>query len=168
MSLRNDSHLRARRGFLGTLAVGAALLSPAGAALAQAARLLAIDVHKSPLCGCCGDWVKHLQANGFAVTVHDVEDTGVYRKRYGMPERFGSCHTGVIAGYAIEGHVPAADIKKLLATKPKAAGLAVPGMPVGSPGMEQGPRVDPYDVLLVKADGSASVFASYNKKKAGA
>lgn len=154
----------ARRHFLRTLAAGAAVLTPAGAALAQAARPLAIDVYKSPLCGCCEDWVRHLRANGFAVTVHDVEDTGVYRARYGMPERFGSCHTGVTGGYAIEGHVPAADIRKLLAARPKAVGLAVPGMPLGSPGMEQGPRKDPFDVLLVKADGTASVFASYNKK----
>lgn len=156
-----------RRSFLRALALGvvsAGALAPVAGALAQAARLLAIDVYKSPLCGCCEDWVKHLRSNGFTVTVHDVEDTGVYRKRFGMPERFGSCHTGHIGGYAIEGHVPAADIRKLLATKPRAVGLAVPGMPVGSPGMEQGPRKDPFDVLIVKADGAASVFASYNKQ----
>ncbi|AEI76675.1 metal-binding protein [Cupriavidus necator N-1] len=156
-----------RRSFLRALALGvvsAGALAPVAGALAQAARPLAIDVYKSPLCGCCEDWVKHLRSNGFTVTVHDVEDTGVYRKRFGMPERFGSCHTGHIGGYAIEGHVPAADIRKLLATKPRAVGLAVPGMPVGSPGMEQGPRKDPFDVLIVKADGAASVFASYNKQ----
>ncbi|MFJ4289859.1 DUF411 domain-containing protein [Cupriavidus sp. NPDC089707] len=148
---------------LGTLAVG--VLGPAADAFAQA-KPLAIEVYKSPLCGCCEEWVKHLRANGFAVTVHDVEDTGDYRKRFGMPERFGSCHTGYIGGYAIEGHVPAADIRKLLAAKPKAVGLAVPGMPVGSPGMEQGSRKDPFDVLLVKADGAASVFTRYNKPAA--
>jgi hypothetical protein len=152
-----------RRSFLRALALGA-VSAGALAPLAQAAKPLAIDVYKSPLCGCCEDWVKHLRSNGFTVTVHDVEDTGVYRKRFGMPERFGSCHTGYIGGYAIEGHVPAADIRKLLATKPRAVGLAVPGMPVGSPGMEQGPRKDPFDVLIVKADGAASVFASYNKQ----
>lgn len=148
---------------LGTLAVG--VLGPVAETFAQA-KPLAIDVYKSPLCGCCEDWVKHLRANGFTVTVHAVEDTGVYRKRFGMPERFGSCHTGYIGGYAIEGHVPAADIRKLLAAKPKAVGLAVPGMPVGSPGMEQGPRKDAFDVLLVKGDGAASVFASYHKPAA--
>ena len=145
---------------LGTLAVG--VLGPAADAFAQA-KPLAIDVYKSPLCGCCEEWVKHLRANGFAVTVHDVEDTGEYRKRFGMPERFGSCHTGHIAGYAIEGHVPAADIRKLLAAKPKAVGLAVPGMPVGSPGMEQpSGQVQPYDVFLVAKDGSTSVFAHHS------
>ncbi|MGO4302557.1 DUF411 domain-containing protein [Cupriavidus sp. RAF12] len=155
-----------RRHFLRTLGAGALALSPITSALAQASRPLAIDVYKSPTCGCCEDWVKHLRTNGFAVTTHDVEDTGVYRARYGMPDRFGSCHTGVIGGYALEGHVPAADIRKLLATKPKAVGLAVPGMPAGSPGMEMGPRKDPFDVLLVKSDGAASVFSSYNKTKA--
>ncbi|MCY1225814.1 hypothetical protein D9M68_68420 [compost metagenome] len=156
-----------RRSFLRALvlgAVSAGALAPVAGALVQAARPLAIDVYKSPLCGCCEDWVKHLRSNGFTVSVHDVEDTGVYRKRFGMPERFGSCHTGYVGGYAIEGHVPAADIRKLLAAKPRAVGLAVPGMPVGSPGMEQGPRKDPFDVLIVKADGAASVFASYNKQ----
>ncbi|SOY56629.1 conserved exported protein of unknown function [Cupriavidus taiwanensis] len=148
---------------LGTLAVG--VLGPAADAFAQA-KPLAIDVYKSPLCGCCEEWVKHLRANGFTVMVHDVEDTGAYRKRFGMPERFGSCHTGHIAGYAIEGHVPAADIRKLLAAGPKAVGLAVPGMPVGSPGMEQGSRKDPFDVLLVKADGAASVFSRHHKPAA--
>ncbi|MFS8976142.1 DUF411 domain-containing protein [Cupriavidus necator] len=160
-----------RRRFLGTLGalalgtLAAGVLGPMADAFAQA-KPLAIDVYKSPLCGCCEDWVKHLRANGFTVTVHDVEDTGVYRKRFGMPERFGSCHTGYIGGYAIEGHVPAADIRKLLAAKPKAVGLAVLGMPVGSPGMEQGPRKDPFDVLLVKGDGAVSVFTSYNKPAA--
>jgi len=154
-----------RRNFLRILGAGSLTMSPLLAA-AQSPRPLTIDVYKSPTCGCCEDWVKHLRANGFAVSTHDVEDTGVYRTKYGIPDRFGSCHTGVIAGYGIEGHVPAADIKKLLASKPKAAGLAVPGMPVGSPGMEYGPRKDPFDVLLVKPDGAASVFASYNKAKA--
>ncbi|CAG9172594.1 DUF411 domain-containing protein [Cupriavidus respiraculi] len=151
-----------RRNFLA--AAGAALFAGLGtAALAQAEA--AIVVYKSPTCGCCEAWVKHLRDNGFAVTVHDVEDTGVHRARLGMPDRFGSCHTGRIAGYAIEGHVPAADIRKLLAQRPKAVGLAVPGMPVGSPGMEQGPRADPFDVLLVRADGGARVFSSYNKPR---
>jgi hypothetical protein len=155
-----------RRGFMRALALGAAsavALAPVARALAQGARPLAIEVYKSPLCGCCEDWVKHLRSNGFTVAVHDVEDTGAYRRRFGMPDRFGSCHTGHIGGYAIEGHVPAADIRKLLASRPRAVGLAVPGMPVGSPGMEQGPRRDAFDVLLVKADGAASVFARYNK-----
>lgn len=152
-----------RRHFLHA-ATGAALFAGLGT-LARADTQNAIVVYKSPTCGCCEAWVRHLRDNGFAVTVHDVEDTGVHRARLGMPDRFGSCHTGRIAGYAIEGHVPVADIRKLLAQRPKAVGLAVPGMPVGSPGMEQGPRADPFDVLLVRADGGARVFSSYNKTR---
>ena len=121
----------------------------------------AIDVFKSPSCGCCGAWVEHLKAAGFDVRVTDVDDTTAARKRLGMPDAFGSCHTGTVGGYAIEGHVPAADVKRLLAAKPKAVGLAVPGMPVGSPGMEVGTRRDPYDVLLVERNGRSTVFASY-------
>lgn len=161
---------RSRRDVLRGIGAGALLLSPL-AALAQSAKApgspkpLKIDVYKTATCGCCEDWVKHLRDNGFTVATHDVEDTGIYRTKYGIPERFGSCHTGVIEGYGIEGHVPAGDIRKLVAARPKAAGLAVPGMPAGSPGMEYGPRKDPFDVLLVNTDGGASVFASYNKAK---
>jgi len=121
----------------------------------------AIDVFKSATCGCCKAWVEHLKAAGFDVRVTDVDDTTAARKRLGMPDAFGSCHTGTVGGYALEGHVPAADVKRLLAAKPKAVGLAVPGMPVGSPGMEVGTRRDPYDVLLVERNGRSTVFASY-------
>ena len=105
----------------------------------------------------------NLRANGFRVKPVDVEDHETYRRRHGIPDRLGGCHTGVIQGYAIEGHVPAREIKRLLAEKPKASGLAVPGMPTGAPGMEQGTRIDPYDVLLVQSDGRATVYASYGK-----
>lgn len=162
-----------RRDVLKGLLAGTALshgLAPLARAAAPAAKgtpvKTPIEVYKSPLCGCCDGWVAHLREHGFDVKVHDVEDTAVHRARLGMPERFGSCHTGVVAGYAIEGHVPAAQIRKLLAGKPKAVGLAVPGMPIGSPGMEQGSRVDPYSVLLVRADGGASVFARYPARPA--
>ncbi|WP_454731388.1 MULTISPECIES: DUF411 domain-containing protein [Cupriavidus] len=153
-----------RRIFIQTLAAGAAAALALGRA--QAAPAPAIEVFKTPTCGCCEGWVEHLRANGFAVTVRNVDDTGPYRARAGIPERFGSCHTGMIAGYGIEGHVPAADIRRLLAARPAAAGLAVPGMTVGSPGMEQGSRKDPFDVFLIRRDGAASVFASYNKRGA--
>jgi hypothetical protein len=93
-------------------------------------------------------------------SVH-VSDTGTVRRRHGIPDELGSCHTGLVEGYAIEGHVPARDIKRLLAERPKARGLAVPGMPIGSPGMEQGSRRDPYDVLLVKSDGTTAVYQRY-------
>lgn len=123
-----------------------------------------VEVWKSPSCGCCKDWVAHMEANGFAVKVHDSGNTAM-RGRLGIPMALGSCHTALVAGYALEGHVPAADVKRLLAQRPQAVGLAVPGMPVGSPGMdgpEYGTRRDRYEVLLVRKDGSHSVFATYN------
>ena len=125
-----------------------------------------IQVWKDPDCGCCKDWVTHLEANGFAVRVNDSGNTAA-RARLGMPAKLGSCHTGVVEGYAIEGHVPAREILRLLREKPAVLGLAVPGMPVGSPGMDgavYGDRRDPYDVLLVSRDGSTRVYQSYNRK----
>lgn len=116
-----------------------------------------IEVYKTATCGCCKQWIKHLEANGFTVKAQDVANTGDYRAKFGIPADYGSCHTARVGGYAVEGHVPASDIKRLLAEKPQARGLAVPGMPMGSPGME-GPRSDPYDVLLVKEGGKAEVF----------
>jgi hypothetical protein len=102
----------------------------------------------------------HLRANGFRVKPIAVDDTGTARRRHGIPEKLGACHTAVVAGYAIEGHVPAREIKRLLAEKPRARGLAVPGMPAGSPGMESD-RPRPYSVLLVKSDGTTAVFQNY-------
>lgn len=122
-----------------------------------------VEVWKSPSCGCCKEWVAHLEANGFRVSAHDVGNTGM-RGRLGIPVALGSCHTALVAGYALEGHVPAGDVQRLLKTRPVAIGLAVPGMPVGSPGMDgpaYGGRRDPYQVLLVAKDGSTSVFSSY-------
>ncbi len=121
-----------------------------------------VEVFKNPSCGCCGAWVDHLKAAGFNVKVTMVDDTSVARKKHGLPDKFGSCHTAVVAGYVVEGHVPAADVKKLLAMKPQAIGIAVPGMPVGSPGMEMGSRKDPYQVLLVDKQGRERVVSSYN------
>ena len=120
-------------------------------------------VWKSPTCGCCNDWIEHLEANGFSVTSYNDGNSNA-RKRLGMPVRYGSCHTAEIGGYAIEGHVPAREIHRLLDEKPQAVGLAVPAMPRGSPGMDgpaYGNVVDPYDVLLIEPDGTASVFQSY-------
>ncbi len=129
-------------------------------ALAQATL---VQVWKDPNCGCCHLWVEHLQASGFKVEVRDVGNTAA-RKRLGMPEEFGSCHTATVGGYVIEGHVPAADIHRLLKERPVALGLSVPGMPIGSPGMD-GPeykgRKDAYDVLLVQKDGSTKSFQRY-------
>ncbi|MBP7451247.1 MAG: DUF411 domain-containing protein [Ottowia sp.] len=123
----------------------------------------ALEVWKDASCGCCGDWIEHMQANGFKVTVHDSGNQAV-RARLGLDKRYGSCHTALVGGYLVEGHVPAPDVRRLLRDKPKALGLAVPGMPVGSPGMDgpvYGGRRDAYDVLLVQRDGSASVFKAY-------
>jgi hypothetical protein len=147
-------HTMNRRRFIATLAI--ALAAPA--VLAQEKVL--VDVWRSPSCGCCGAWVKHLQENGFATRVHMVDDTSAMRRSVGMPERYGSCHTAKVGGYAIEGHVPASDIRRLLAERPKARGLAAPGMPPGSPGMDV-PNSPPYEILLVGNDEKSTVFARH-------
>jgi len=153
-----------RRQWLTAIAAAAAC----AALPAWASNHTAVEVWKDPSCGCCQDWIEHMQANGFTVAVHDTGNTAV-RARLGLPQRLGSCHTALVGGYLLEGHVPAADVRKLLKDKPKALGLTVPGMPVGSPGMD-GPeykgRKDPYDVLLVtknlmNSDVSTRVFTSY-------
>ena len=146
--------------------LGAALAAIAGAATAQTTltnKPPLLQVWKDPNCGCCGDWVKHLQSNGFLVQVIDTGNVAA-RKRLGMPDALGSCHTARVGGYVIEGHVPAADILRLLREKPDALGLAVPGMPIGSPGMDgpvYGGRQDRYDVLLVSRGGATRVFQSH-------
>lgn len=131
---------------------------------AWAGRRPVVEVWKSPTCGCCQDWITHLRSNGFEAKVHDDGNTDA-RARLHMPLAYGACHTGQVDGYAIEGHVPAREIHRLLQEKPQAAiGLAVPAMPLGSPGMD-GPAFDnlkhPYDVLLVRRDGGTSVYQSY-------
>lgn len=136
-----------------------ALLAGAGSAWAQAA-LPDVEVFKSPYCGCCEEWIKHLRQNGFSVTSRNVNDVPAARQQLGMPNELGSCHTAKVGGYLVEGHVPAADIRRLLKEKPKAIGLAVPGMPVGSPGMETGKPMA-YDTLLVHTDRSTRVFAHH-------
>jgi hypothetical protein len=127
---------------------------------ALAVDLPKVEVYKSATCGCCGKWADHMRQQGFKVTTHDVADVAAERKRLGMPDGVASCHTAVVGGYLIEGHVPATDVKRLLAEKPKAVGLAVPNMPNGSPGMES-PHPVPYDVLLVQSNGSVRTFASH-------
>ena len=119
-----------------------------------------VTVYKSPTCGCCSKWADHLRENGFTVETVDVQDLSAVKRRYGIPPALQSCHTAVVEGYVVEGHVPAADVRRLLAERPDAAGLTVPGMPIGSPGMEQGDTAEPYDVLLVH-DGETAVFASH-------
>lgn len=123
----------------------------------------AIEVWKSAACQCCGKWVEHLEANGFAVKVNNARSSTLadIKRQAGIEEKLASCHTAMIDGYIIEGHVPAADIKRLVAERPDALGLTVPGMPIGSPGMEQGGKTEAYDVLLVKKDGTTEVFARH-------
>lgn len=122
-----------------------------------------VQLFKSPTCGCCGNWANHMRSAGFSVQVTEVADMPAARKRLGMPDRFGSRHTASVDGYAIEGHVPAAEVKRLLKMKTKAVGLAVPGMPLSAPGMDVPGRSDPYQVLLIDVSGQSSVFASYPK-----
>lgn len=148
------------------LAPRTAQAAPSAAATpsTQAAAGPWVEVWKSPTCGCCHDWIRHLETHGYRVRVHDEGNTDA-RARLGMPLKFGSCHTATVDGYVLEGHVPARELKRLLAERPaQVVGLAVPAMPVGSPGMdgpEYGGRRDPYDVLLVRRDGRASVYQAY-------
>jgi hypothetical protein len=145
-----------RRHFLA--ASVAALL--AGPALASGE---VIEVYKSPRCGCCSKWITHLRANSFDVKVHDIDDVTGSRAEFGVPRALGSCHTARIGDYLVEGHVPAREIRRLLAERPDAAGLAVPGMPRGSPGMEADVK-DAYDVLLFQLNGRYTVYQQYGTR----
>jgi len=121
-----------------------------------------ITIYKSPTCGCCAKWVDHVKAAGFATTVHDTEDMDAVKARQGVPKALQSCHTALVAGYVVEGHVPAADVLRLVREKPAGVrGVAAPGMPAGSPGMEMGGRVDHFDVIAFGRDGSQRVFARH-------
>lgn len=119
----------------------------------------AITVYKSPTCGCCANWVDHLREHGFSVTVVDQPDVSPVKRQHGVPDALASCHTGVVEGYAVEGHVPADVIRRLLAERPPVKGIAVPGMPAGSPGMEMGSRKDPYEVFTFDQNGPKDVYA---------
>ena len=135
---------------------------PAAAPAGAEAALPVMTVYKSPTCGCCKAWVDHVKAEGFQVEVHDLDDVSEIKAEAGVPERARSCHTAIVEGYAIEGHVPAATIKRLLREKPGVAGLAVPGMPTGSPGMEvPGQPADKYDVLAFDRSGALTVYESH-------
>ena len=143
-----------RRHFIFT-GLGAALV--AGPASAAPTR---IEVYKSPTCGCCSAWIEHMVQAGFDPLARDVEQETLWsmKARAGVTPDLGSCHTAFVDGYFIEGHVPASDVERLLATRPAALGLAVPGMPIGSPGMEMGNQRDAFDTLLVLQDGTTEVF----------
>ena len=147
-----------RRGLL-FAAAGAALLGDAALRRSQASAATRVTVYKSPYCGCCGGWVEHMKASGFAVAVHEVADVAPHRERLGVPAALASCHSAEAGGYALEGHVPAADVQRLLRERPKARGLAVPAMVPGSPGMSGAPV--PYQTLLFSSDGRFTVFARH-------
>ena len=123
-----------------------------------------VTVYKSPTCGCCSLWVEHLEDNGYKVQVEERNDVMPIKEKFGVPAGMGSCHTALVDGYVIEGHVPAQDIQRLLKERPLARGLAVPGMPIGSPGMEMGDRRDPYHVYqFADKTSEPSVFSSYHQ-----
>jgi hypothetical protein len=138
----------------------ASMCAAASSAL-RAQQPVKIDVYKDPTCGCCVNWVAHLRKNGFAVHSADVADINAVKAKYNVPAALRSCHTAVVNGYVIEGHVPAADVKRLLTSRPAdVVGLAVPGMPVGSPGME-GSKPQAYHVLAFDKSGRSRIFATY-------
>ena len=132
--------MTSRRAFIQAAGLAAAFLTVSGARAQRRAALPAVRVYKNRACGCCGGWVAHMQANGFGVDVSDVDDVSPIKTRLKVPEALWSCHTAVVDGYAIEGHVPAADVQRLLRERPKVRGLAVPGMVPGSPGMDGPPQ----------------------------
>jgi hypothetical protein len=144
-----------------------ALGVPLGAAAVSAnahdhAAPVSVTVYKNAQCGCCKSWVEHLRKEGFKVTAKDVDDLASIKTKLGVPASLSSCHTAIVGAYVVEGHVPAADIRRLLTEKPKVAGLGVPGMPVGSPGMEvPGMPPEKYDVMAFAKDGKQRVFASH-------
>jgi hypothetical protein len=146
----------------GTFGAGLALAAMLPSTSDAMGKPVAITVYKDPSCGCCTKWVEHLRASGFAPDVRDRADMDALKESLGVPTTLRSCHTAVAGRYVVEGHVPAADVKKLLAASPaNVVGIAVPGMPAGSPGMEMGGRVDRYDVIAFGAKGTSHVFAHH-------
>ncbi len=143
---------------IGTLVVAAVATS--GVIVTAQAEKPTVLVYKTPTCGCCTKWVEHLEANGFKVMTQHRDDLTAIRQQHKVPYQVTSCHTALVGSYVVEGHVPAADVKRLLAEKPKIKGIGVPGMPIGSPGME-GPAPQKYNTLAFTETGKTSVFASH-------
>jgi hypothetical protein len=148
-----------RRSFVQSLGAGVVVVGEPRLLRATAA-LPTMTVYKSPSCWCCKNWVAAIQRAGFTVKVVDLDDLSEVKRNAGVPDRLQSCHTGLVGAYVVEGHVPADLIQKMLAEKPAILGLAVPGMVVGSPGMEQGNTKQPYDVIAFERSGKTSVFAN--------
>ncbi|MDA0265530.1 MAG: DUF411 domain-containing protein [Cyanobacteria bacterium] len=144
-------------------AIAALVLSSCGIAKApDIAFANEITVFRSPTCGCCGLWIEHMEAAGFRVKDEVTEDMEAIKQQYGVPAHLAACHTTVVAGYVIEGHIPAADIQRLLTEQPDVIGIAVPGMPIGSPGMESGDYVEPYTVFSFDEAGNTDAFAEHS------
>ena len=133
-----------------------------GASVESAAITREITVYRSPTCGCCGLWIEHMESAGFTVKDNLTEDMTAIKEQYGLPANLASCHTTIADGYVIEGHIPAEDVQRLLTEKPDVAGIAVPGMPIGSPGMEAGDYVEPYTVFSFTEDGTTAAFAEHS------
>jgi hypothetical protein len=152
--------MHVRNLLIGPLLLFTPLSLPAIAQNPEAAQNPEMKVYKTRTCGCCSLWVNHIKANGFTVTTEDVSNITEIKKDFGIPVKLQSCHTGVVGDYVIEGHVPAADIHRLLKERPEAIGLTVPGMPMGSPGMD-GPWSDSYTVYLFRKDGTTEIFSKY-------
>jgi len=138
---------------------GLALAGTLAAAARPTAQGVSMTVYKTPTCGCCAKWVENMKAAGFKVQVQDMDDLTEIKQASGVPVRIRTCHTAVVGNYVVEGHVPADLVKKMLSEKPKMTGIAVPGMPVGSPGMESGNEKTPYDVVLFDKTGKTTVYA---------
>ena len=142
------------------IAVGLLCLSTLTTSVWAANSLPEVNVYKSPSCGCCEKWVEHMRANGFSVITHDTENVAAHKARLGAPLAMGSCHTAEVNGYLIEGHVPAGDVKRLLAEKPHARGLLSPGMPASAPGMDDTRKI-PYEIFLVSNEGGTTSYAKH-------
>ena len=145
-------------------ATGLLLALGGAAAIAERQAPVTVEVYKSPTCGCCAKWVDHMRARGFTMRVTDTDKMAEVKTKLGVPQAVQSCHTAQVAGYVLEGHVPAADVQRLLKERPAIAGLAVGGMPIGAPGMEvPGTKPDAYDVLTFDKGGRTTVFSRQNR-----
>jgi hypothetical protein len=155
-------HVKTRRGLVAAV-LGIALAAGPASAQSTAAKKPHLTVYKTPTCGCCAKWVDHANLAGFTSTVTDMPDVTPIKVKHGVPTALASCHTSLVGGYVIEGHVPAADIRRLLRERPAVVGLAAPGMPAGSPGMDL-PNSPPYQVLSFDKAGRTKVFATHTPK----
>lgn len=144
-------------GIFAGLALSALMLWP----IMKSATGPQVVVYKSPTCGCCTKWVSYLRSNGFNVTQIDTQNIKAVKQNQGIPLNLESCHTAIVDGYIVEGHVPVQAINRMLKEKPPIKGIAVAGMPIGSPGMEQGARKDPFDVVTIQSSGPATIYESY-------